>query len=449
MYLYTSASFEAPKIKNEYGSLNKVINYIIDGGSQHIITRIENYSESKAHRIKIYYAGDTCPYAVLQTIDITGSTYPEYNKSFFIEVINTVEKYMICYRSDVTSNIPTDESASIKMKIHNAGFTRKHGGLSEKITVIKFVGGMEYRIDDRDIRELTNPPITKDGENENWFKCARVTMSGNFDSLYSSVERTYPVTPNRPDQVFNVVDNNFCPAYIRYTKIDTNYYLTNPYAPSPETTYKIFADEVCMYIILNDNFDNRAKFVYVVGGFESLNPEIKNGVLFSHGYNGYNINNSFLNSNAFGSSNTYPYQDLTNLLFEFGESGYEWHEVYIHSIIYDNGSGIYDRMRRSGELKFAPSLSGYPYGPCTTSPNRVNNAVYFCDVVLTSAMTYTNTTYYGKLHHIKWGCSNMSSSTLVDGRVYEIDGNKYYEYIHACQGSTNYSTKNYIKLTIE
>jgi len=447
MYLYTSASNEAPKIKNEYGSLNKVINYIIDGGSQHIITRIENYSESKAHTIKIYYAGDTCPYAVSQTIDITGSTYPEYNKSFFIEVINSVEKYMICYRSDITSNIPTDESASIKMKIHNAGFTRKHGGLSEKITVIKFVGGMEYRIDDRDIRELTNPPIVKDSENEKWFKCARVTMSGNFDSLYSSIERTYPVTPIRPDQVYNVVNNNFSPAYIRYTKIDTSQYLTNTTSPSLETTYKIFADEVCMYIILNDNSDARWKFVYVIGGFESLNPEIKNGVLFSQGYNGYFTDASFLSYNLFSSS-TYPYHNVSNLLFNC-EDSYEFYEMYTQSIIYDNGSGSYDRMRRSGELSVAPSLSAYPFGTCLATPNKINNAIYFCDAILTSARTYTNTTYYGKLHHIKWCCNNMGSNGDGDGGVYEIDGDKYYEYLHSCQGNTTNTTKNYIKLTIE
>jgi len=448
MYLYTSASNEAPKIKNTYGDLNKVINYILDGGVQHSVTRIENYSESKAHTIKIYYAGDTCPYAQFQTINITGATYPEYNKRFFIEVINTVEKYIICYRSDLASNIPNDDSPSIKMKIHNAGFTRKHGGISDNITVIKFVGGMEYRIDDRDIRDLANPPIVKDSQNETWFKVARVTMSGNFDSLYSSLERTYPQTPKQPDQVFNMVNNNFCPAFIRYS-ISNNYYLTQTIDLNlvRETTYKILADETCMYILLNSPVDGEGyKYVYALGGFETLNPEIKNGILFAGGYYGKSESYNFQSSSAYSSSSMVrPYGNYSNILFKNDDISQDYNEIYTHNIIYNNGNEQPDYMRRMPELSFSPYLSGIDG---LSFPNPVNNALYFCDVIIVSGKDAYARKYYGKMHNLKWACNSMGLGNN-DGLIYEIDGDKYYEYLHYCNQSTSNMTRNYIKLTIE
>lgn len=448
MYFYTNASNEAPKLKNEYGSLNNVINYILDGGAQHKINKIENFSANKSNTIKIYYNAEVCPFVPYQTIDVSGSVIPEYNTSFFIESINSVDRYIIAYKSSITPTLPDDtETQSLNMKIHNAGFTRKFGGISDKVTIIKFSNGMQFRIDDRDIRELNNPPIAKTSANENWYKVARITMSPSFDSLHSSLVRTYPDVSSRPDQVFNMVNNHFCPAYIRYTKINTEYYLTttSTLSGNGETPYKIFANDKCIYIILSHNDDNRWKFVYVIGTYEALNPEVVNGYMFTMGYNGEGSGDFTTVSNY--SSGTYPYNDITNLLYVNETSDRSMMELHTHSVVYDNGNGTYDWICRSPELYICPTLSGLDYGRYMSYPNKINNAVYFSDVLLSSGKSSSDKTYYGKLYDIKWACNNLGNTTDKDGTLYEIDGDMYYEYVHSCRGSSSYLTHNYIKLT--
>ena len=54
MYFYSSASPDAPKLKNNWGDFNTLINYIIDGGSNYKILKIEPNPE-KENTVKVYY----------------------------------------------------------------------------------------------------------------------------------------------------------------------------------------------------------------------------------------------------------------------------------------------------------------------------------------------------------------------------------------------------------
>lgn len=183
MYYFTSSSLDAPKLTNKYGDFNKLINYILDGGTTYNVVKILA-NPSQPNTVKVYIDPNIAmPFVALQTIKINGSIKPEYNTQAFIESINSVEKYLVCYNTAFVDTIGDDETANIKLKIRNAGFTRKFGGIAENRTVIKFQNGVEFRIDDRDWRPLVQPPVTVNATNENWLKIARVSMSENYDSL--------------------------------------------------------------------------------------------------------------------------------------------------------------------------------------------------------------------------------------------------------------------------
>lgn len=441
MYFYTSNSEEAPKLNNTAGDFNRVLNYILDGGETYNITKIENNSQNKQNTIRLYYADDVCKFIKYQTIDITGSIIDEYNNSFFIESINTVSKYIVCHRSNITENLSDDSTADIKMKIHNAGFTRKFGGIEDNITVIEFANGIEYRFDDRDMRELFTPPVTPDTSNDNWFKLVRVAMSSSFDSLYSSEGRVYPTINEEPDQIFNVVNNKFCNAYINYNKISTEYYYTDANPAHANTPYKIFANEKCMYIVLSNLNNPKLKYVYAFGMFDDLNPENVNGFMFCLGYSG----GAYTDYSQF-TSGTYPYNDTTNLLAVYETTDMNYYNKFIHSVIYNNSNNEYAPITRSSELFLSPEISGHIRGRYISYTNKVNNGIYFSDVVLSSTLL-NDKTFYGKLFDVKWACTNLSSIGTQDGNIYEIDNDIYYEYVHACAGSETYLSKNYIKLT--
>ena len=68
MYFYTSISEDAPKLNNTWGDFNKVINYIVDGGTEYPVVKIEPHSDQK---VKIFYDKlelTKCPWALSQTV---------------------------------------------------------------------------------------------------------------------------------------------------------------------------------------------------------------------------------------------------------------------------------------------------------------------------------------------------------------------------------------------
>lgn len=440
MYFYTNVSLDAPKLQNTYGDLNAVINYLIDGGTVYDVTKIEEYTE-KANCVKVYFEAAS-PFVQFQTIDITGSTNVTYNTQMFIENVNTVENYFVCYNSNFNGTLPTDETTNIKMKIHNAGFTRKFGGIADNRTVIKFAQGMEFRIDDRDWRPLVTPPVTVESSNENWLKVARLSMSSNYDSLDSAMSRTFPYNSSYPNLVFQPSDKKIgSSAYIQYSKTDTIFYITQSTEPPPtEMGYKIFADEHAIYIATNGVNEIAHKFLYSFGEFERLNTNIQNGYMYCMCDNGvYGL--ADYDSDAFGSSYYASYASYRN----FFETMFERGTNLQCSVIYDGGNGSYIDLVRAPEFYMAPIYSGYYNSRSLRNTNGINGGTYFSDVILSDNNGAGNYQIYGKFYNFKWICTNVTGSYNGDGKIYIIDNEYHYSHIKAIAAS-DYGT-NLIKLT--
>lgn len=450
MYFYTNASNDAPKLKNRYGDLNKVINYLIDGGAEYTVSKIEP-NAAKVNTVKVYFTADLSPFVQYQTVVVSGSLVSQYNTDMFIESVNPVEKYYVCYKSTFDDSLGLDNNVNMKLKIKTTGIERKFGGVEQSRTVIKFNGGIEYRIDDRDFRPLVNPPVVPDEYNENWLKCARVTMAESFNSLDSATTRYFPYNPDRPLVNFQPQDNYIgTGAWIQYNRTDTIYYINQSTddISNVEMNWKIFADDETLILITNSSgaYYKSDKYVYILGNYERNNTNRINGMLFCFGENintiyGYDSSSTFTSHYA----NSVP----RNFLSTYSGADQNYYTGHVVSIVYDNGEGGVGNVARFPEFTMSPTISGYNDGFSLRNVNSFDSGIYFCDVLFAQPQNSGAIGYeiYGKARNMKWVSTALMSNiqSVSDGKIFMIDGEMYYSYAHSTSASS--ASTNLIKLT--
>lgn len=404
MYFYTSASPDAPQLTNSYGDFNKIVNYIIDGGNLFNLLKIEPNTDKT---VKIYYDInlESCPWAEYQTIVVSNST--TYNMSFFIESINIVDKYMICYNSNILFSASIIEQSTdiniIQAKTIASGISRIFGGVSSNRTVIKFDNSAQFRIDDRDFGPLLNPPITT---NNSWSKTARVCMSESFDTLDYTANRIWPYSASRPNENFLPSGNYIGQSHIFYNATDTNtQYLTHASSTGSGSQYKVWASNKCMYIQLYTStsiFSSNSRF-YIIGDFDAIDKTKLNGLIQSTRLNGdqpytyatthmrsavVNEAPSFLHTRSSSQSNLVAFNNSIDMATDC-------------SIIGSFGPG-----------------SSAPSGAGLSRPNLMDGSTYTSDALLISSAN----DYVGKLYDIKW-----INSTFIEtqGTVILIENDLY------------------------
>lgn len=448
MYFYSSASPDAPKLKNNWGDFNTLINYIIDGGSNYKILKIEPNPE-KENTVKVYYEESIVgiPFVQFQSIVISGSAISAYNTQMFIESVNSQNKYYVCYNSNLNSTFGIDESTNITMKIKNAGFTRKFGGVDDKRTVIKFAGGMEFRLDDRDWRPLVTPDITPDTTNDNWLKFTRISMSNNYDSLDSSNARMYPYDPLEPLLNFRPEGKRIgTQSYIQWNRVDTMYYPTQSTYDTPnKIMYSIFADEKSILIALFNENNQGEKFVYSFGEYDSYNINVISGFLYCKADTNYG--RSDYDSSDFSTNHPYNIQSQFLYNYDSANNSDSFYKVNSTCVLFDNGFGNISNMVVSPEFIFSPLTSGNRDRKSLLNVNSINGGTYFCDVVLSDNAPEGSKQIYGKLRNMKWVCTNMTGQNNIDGIIFKIDNEYHYSYTHTCDTPSSTNSTNLIKLT--
>lgn len=405
MYFYSSAASDSPVITNTYGDLNKVLNYIIDGGTEYTILKIEPSADKK---VKIWYdtALTQCPWILSQSITISSGSASYNNYKFLIEAINVVDKYVICYNSKVTQTSPI-ETASMKAKITPAGITKVFGGVDEKRTVFRFSGNsVEYRLDDRDFGPLLNPPITTTAH---WTKVARVCMSEYFDTLDSTSTKQYPFNVARPTENFTPSGNYIGQAFLPYTTANLNKpYITNTSYTEIRSRYeyRIWASDkfiLFQFMIYGYN-DNESRFL-LLGNFDSIDKTKKNGLLMAQrwgGDNPYNTTSSYLQTTQ---------RQFCSIMDDNDTSGR-------HYAIFNNYNSSGDTMwvNNNGEFYLG---GGTPSGAGINVPNNIDKGVYFSNVIVQGSSQY-----FGNMYDCKWINSTYDNSrdslTIIDGELYML-----------------------------
>lgn len=403
MFFYTSLSPDAPQLNNTYGDFNAIINYIIDGGSEYIIDKIEPYADKK---VKIFYrnTGNVCPWALCQTITIEGST--NYNKNFFIETINESESFIICYNSTIIFNESVEETPindSCKASTIKSGITKKFGGVTEKRTVIKFKRGMEYRIDDRFFGDLMTPVVSL---NNNWLKVARVCMAENFETLDSTTTRLAPFESTRPSENFTPSGNYIGQSLIIYnTGNDNHYYINQTNYNASNNKYRIWANENAIYIQImsNGSYDGSYSRCYIMGEFNANNKNITNGILQS------------------ARPRSGVYNSTSNQFYHYGVSGagfcHNLDRNDVNLIVYNNLiDNSYSNINLYGEYYIGGGLPSGNGG--IAYPNNVDGSVTFSDTIV----TLTSGEAIGKLYDVKWVNSSVIKErdflTYIDDELY-------------------------------
>lgn len=405
MYFYSSLSTDAPKITNVWGDLNKVINYVIDGGTNYNVLKIEPYADKA---VKIYYDNTltACPWIQLQTIVVTGST-KNYNGDWFIDQINESDKYIIAYRSDVVfllAETEISEANVMKARIKPCGATRLLGGTSDSRTVIKFDGSIEFRIDDRSFATLLSPTVSWNG---NWSKVARVCMAESFDTLDFTTKRLWPYTATRPNENFTPYGNYIGQSFMIYNDSDINHrYINDTGYGTGSNAYKIFASNKCMYIQLfyANLYENYYSRTYVIGGYDAIDKTALNGIIQSHRPGGDQPYTYTGDSYKVTTSSTYR-DNFT----------YTPTTTFQNIVIYDDTTGV---------AANAFFYGGFGYGAAAPSgsgglrlPNITDDNLYFSDI-----QVIATSSYQGKLYDIKWVNSSYlptpGTTGIIDGELY-------------------------------
>lgn len=401
MYFYSSIADDTPNLNNTYGDFNKVINYLIDGGTPYDIIKIEPIEKGK---VKIYYDDllTNPPWTQYMTIVVSGSLY--YNKSFFIENIDTINKYVIAYNSTVEFDIGLiDESNTITARTIPCGATRKFGGVSDMRTVIKFADGIEYRIDDRDWTQLMASPVSAGAL---WTKVARICMAESFDNLDFASSRQFPYTQERPGENFAPVGNYIGQAVIAYniTNESDAYLHQNSYGKGANA-WRIYASEnfILVQMYTYGYSSGYAKHV-MFGSFDRSDKTITNGILHTNRLNGaWNYTGGW----------QYPYNRNCSpcLFMTIDDRSTQW------AVIYNNYNG-----NSSIDIAFSGTYSigsSVPSGSGSSIPYPMNgqDLLYFSDVVLTNGNNI-----YGHMYDIKWINSNYLPSRDT---LFEVDNELY------------------------
>lgn len=416
MRLFTSLGGDGPKLNNTWGDFNKIINYVLDGGTQYQVASIMSIAENK---VKI-----TFPTAVkfvrYQVVEISGSTNALYNTTFFIESISLDNLSITCYKKDLII-LQEDVTASLRCRVAPCGMTKVFGGLSDQRTVFKTASGMHFRIDDRNFAPLVTPATTF---NNSWMKMARVCMSSSFDSLDSSLDRLYPYYDLRPNENFKpdgkyIGQNIFIYNVTDYNSSD---YITYQYGTRGALDWNIYADENIMYIYtftLNSSTTIIRSRCYIMGDYEPLDSNAYKGILLSYTTNNtYDVNNMYY---IFDESTSYTNSTSNNsLIFPCNNQSYTNGTM----VIYDNSLGAASGVNYSSEFSIG-NTHGSGYGGLSY-PNRLDNSIYISDILV-----YSGGTLYGKMKGVKWVntsvvSNNQNSSGNIKMNELVNIGGKYY-----------------------
>lgn len=399
MFYYTSQNPSAPQLSNRWGDLNRVINYVLDGGSSFPIDRIEWYKEQY---IKIYYTGEQ-PIYNFETFVINGSGDYD-NKKFLATSVNIVEKYIVAKNTTVPSVSFVDiNNSGMTAKIIGCGAKRKHGGVDDKRTVIRFGEKFDIRIDDRDIGDLFIPKIVW---GNNSCKFIRICGSPNFETLDYTTERQIPFNSEMPNLNFQPTNNYVSENIFVYNA--QRYYshlVSNELNNSP--TWRIWANDKAMYIHLQTDV---CTFVCGFGVYDCYNKEIDNGFIYStktnHRYNEGSMNSDYVNTRgSFGSDYSSRHNDGSNNHIN-------------HALIYDDSTDNSVFYRQYSEFGLYSSMSGN--GGIIIN-NMSNNSIFHSDIILSNA---SRNQYYGKYYGLRWVNTDLN---LSHDFVYtDVDNNKMY-----------------------
>lgn len=424
MYMYTSASTDSPKLNNTYGDFNKVINYILDGGSEQSVVSIEAIEPNKC---KIYFSGSV-PFVQFQTFQVSGAITTAYNTRYFVESINAVDKYAICYCHSISVITAIDSSVNIKAVIFGCGLTKVFGGVSDNRTVFKTPNGTHYRVDDRDFRPLVTPVAAINSTTNNWHRVARVCISDGFDSLDSTSNRMFPYNPERPTENFNPTGNYIGQTLVSYNRgVNPNNSIYNSYLTYNETRHAMdwiaYANDKVIYITLytqlNTNYNVKSSATYVFGEFNGINNSLKNSLLVCNKSSSYN--STYDSGDYILSMASYNTSENFNPIFP---SNYTNGNTRACAITFDNMANSIDDIKFSGGSGISPTYSG---GSGSISyPNPVDNSLYFSDVMVRSSSKL-----YGACIGMKYIDNYIGNSGVVlsesikQGTLMNISGSYY------------------------
>lgn len=443
MYVYSSKNINAPKLNNEWGDFNKVINYILDGGIDCNITKIE-YVEPKKVKITM----DASNFELHETIEVHGATVSEYNKRYFVESVDIVTNTAILTNRNITTVLSEDSSTNIKAKVIPCGMTKKFGGVSEQRTVFKSANGMEYRIDDRDFTTLLTPPLAS--FNASWQKVCRVSMSKNYESLDSHSGRIEPFNVSRPNENYKPDGNYIGGKYFIYNQGTTttstiNDYITTVNANLPRSAmdYIIYANSQVMYIYIINKTNSNNKHHYILGEYNT-NKGIISAAIASHiGEYEYNTtaSNSVLNNINLINTNGDSYQTSASILCNSTASK----NLNNYITIFDNslGSSPVVNCKPSSTINTQNSAVNCSSGKFS-SP-FIDGIKYFSDVLVAQitgsgqspAQSYIYDVF-GTFIDMKWiNCTirndDFSTIKLEDGELYKyIRTDRYSSYDLYC-----------------
>lgn len=430
MYLYSSESNDAPKLTNTWGDFNKIINYVLDGGTPHNVLSIEAIGGNKC----VIKFDSEIPYRPYQTIEIKNATNTIYNDRFFIEKLDIQTNEVTCYSKNISDILTKEENINLRSNIIPCGMQKMFGGVDDNRTVFKTTNNICFRIDDRDFRPLVTPAAPINATTNNWQKIARICMADSFDSLDSSSARLFPYTPERPTENFQPTGKYIGQTFIVYNRAfnnNTSSYndyivLSNVNLRSNNIKWNIYANEKVMYIYFTVNAtatnDNRQCIAcYVIGEYNSSNPSAKNGIMVTNKFN--TLNDAYDITSGYNTSLGTPSFAYNNNP-TFPSNVYNTTNSNAIAVIYDNLSNNIENVIFNREFIMGGAISGISN---MQYPNPYDNGIYISDIVVGAGTT----TYYGKCYNLKHICngvapdSNIGTEKILNGSLVVID-NKYY-----------------------
>jgi hypothetical protein len=425
MFFYSSLAPDSPQLNNTYGDFNKVLNYIIDGGTSYNIVKIIPKADKRAY---IYYDASlsNCPWVLNQSITVAGSS--TYSGTYLIESIDAVSKYVIGYNSAVLGSMSQDISTGITAKITPSGIQRVFGGVSYNRTVIRFADGIQYRFDDRDFTTLLSPNVTLDNS---WAKVCRVSMSSQYDNLDFASTRIIPYNSVRPSENFTPSGNYIGQCMVTYnsnTGLNETSFLTST-TSGVINHYRIWANNYAIYIQIfpQNNYSNNASAWYIFGNINYITPQSNpNGIIMTRYMNNFPYTDVSYQSIAGHLNGNSP---VLLGLFPNRSQAYAY--------IYNNGNNVEAPIGFSGEYGVGSTAPSGMNG--TPNPNKFDNNLYFSD----SLVIDTSNNVYGKLYDVKWMNSKLSPAKDT---IFTIGNDVYmsFEYVDI---SSSYNTYGLIKLT--
>lgn len=459
MYFYSNTLTDAPQLNNTWGDFNKVINYLLDGGTDQTVVSASMTEVDKVN-IQLVDVFNLIPFC---TIRITGSSIG-YNGDYFVESYDANTKIAILYKSNLAI-LPTDNSDTLKFKIRPSGLIKRFGGITERRTIFETRNGVQFRVDDRDYSPLVTPPVTF---NEIWQKVCRVCMSDNFSGLDNGASQLHPYNAERPTENFYPVNNYIGQAYFIYNQNPTTLVDQNPggislidyLTPTAASAIKkrgpmdwtAWANDTGIIIVvkpknlqvsyhyamlevdnkkigyLNAHYNKNQGYDYQPSDFFNYNTAI-NQYYYNNGntsdlvYNTYYPTLCGLPPSMYGSSTIYPimsssHKPAIKIVADFTNAYYSYDAVESPSILSNNYANTSGYIQQSGNNTTTNYNGDILISNCLIYSPDSNWATQLSTTLL------LNKNYYGQLEYVKW-INNMRNIASEHGQLTKIN-NKYY-----------------------